>query len=160
MLGSAEAAGARAKAIAKAAHEGQLDKGGRPYFEHVERVARRLLELFPDADTSEVEAAWLHDTIEDCGYSTDRLIAEGVSPRAAEIVSKLSREENLGYLEWIEQLAASGDVGVIRVKLADNLDNSDPDRPDFPGRADMMAKRYEPARRLLEATLSSLPDKQ
>jgi (p)ppGpp synthase/HD superfamily hydrolase len=146
----------RAREIARAAHAGQVDKGGRPYFEHVERVAHRLQKLFPDADVTEVEAAWLHDTIEDCGYSTDRLIAEGVSPRAAEIVSKLSRDENLGYLEWIEQLAASGDVGVIRVKLADNLDNSDPARPDFPGRADMMAKRYEPARRLLEATLSSL----
>ena len=51
----------RAKDLAHRAHAGQVDKAGRPYIEHVARVAARV------ADDPEAEAvAWLHDVLEDC----------------------------------------------------------------------------------------------
>jgi hypothetical protein len=50
-----------------------------------------------------------------------------------EIVERLTRPADMPYLDWIVQLAVSGDVGALRVKLADNLDNFDPARehPDW-----------------------------
>lgn len=45
----------RAKELAHRAHAGQVDKAGRPYIEHVARVAAAV------ADDPEAEAvAWLH----------------------------------------------------------------------------------------------------
>lgn len=51
----------RAKELAHRAHAGQVDKAGRPYIEHVARVAAAV------ADDPLAEAvAWLHDVLEDC----------------------------------------------------------------------------------------------
>ncbi len=49
----------RAKELARLAHAGQVDKAGRPYIEHVARVAAAC------SDDPEAEAvAWLHDVLE------------------------------------------------------------------------------------------------
>jgi (p)ppGpp synthase/HD superfamily hydrolase len=53
-------------ALARRLHAGQAAKGGQPYIEHVERVARILVERFPDATPEQVQAALLHDVLEDC----------------------------------------------------------------------------------------------
>lgn len=46
----------RAKDLAHRAHAGQVDKAGRPYIEHVARVAAAV------SDDPEAEVvAWLHD---------------------------------------------------------------------------------------------------
>ncbi|HXR90593.1 MAG TPA: hypothetical protein VN750_09945 [Steroidobacteraceae bacterium] len=57
------------------------------------------------------------------------------------------------YLEYVAALAASGDRTAIRSKLADNLDNACPERPDFPDRERPMREKYRPARAILEAAL-------
>ena len=142
-----------ALALARRLHAGQVDKGGRPYIEHVERVARVLVERFPDATPEQVQAALLHDVLEDCDTTPVRLVLDGVEPSVVQIVEHLTRPADLPYLAWIEQLAASGDIGAIRVKLADNLDNGDPTR-EHPDRDRMMRTRYMPARTILEAALT------
>src|SRR5699024_8102125 len=49
-----------AKTLAQQAHAGQTDKAGRPYIEHVARVAAQVA-FWPEAEA----VAWLHDVVED-----------------------------------------------------------------------------------------------
>lgn len=55
------------------------------------------------------------------------------------------------YPDWIKRIVATGNVTAIRVKLADNLDNSDPARVAALAAAPrMVAEKYAPARAILE----------
>ncbi len=76
----------RAIRIAVAAHEGQTDKTGGPYFEHCERVAS----LISDEDGKIV--AYLHDVVEKgAGWSIERLRREGFSSPVLMAVDALTR---------------------------------------------------------------------
>ncbi|MCK8784008.1 HD domain-containing protein [Roseomonas sp. NAR14] len=145
--------------LAQRLHAGQIDKGGVPYLGHLERVARRLVALFPDAGPAEIQAALLHDAIEDTAATAEMLRAAGIAPEAVAMVERLTRDRAVPYLDWIRALAASGDRGALRVKLADNLDNSDPARPAIPGGAAMLRDRYLPARAILERALGRAADR-
>lgn len=118
-------------------HDKQYDKGGQPYFLHIMRVIRYAKEvaaqyphLYPD-DTSVYIVAALHDTIEDCGMTIEKLSnSYSLFPREVEALTLLSRNLNPGltYQEWIQKICDSGNLSAIIVKLADNMDNSDPER--------------------------------
>lgn len=69
-----------AERIAREAHEGQFDKAGRPYVEHPARVAAWAARLDPDAPSAVIEAAWLHDVLEDTPFTRDDLAALGIPP--------------------------------------------------------------------------------
>ncbi len=144
-----------AEALARRLHAGQVDKLGEPYVGHLARVVAILRRRWPDASAAEVEAAWLHDAIEDTGANAADLLAAGISPAAVAIVERLTRPPGSDYLDWIRDLAAAGDRSVLRVKLADNEDNRDPGRvARLPGGAAGVATRYGPARDILEAALN------
>ena len=144
-----------AEDIARTAHAGQVDKAGQPYIGHVERVVANLLRRWPDATDDEVAAAWLHDVIEDTRWNAQALLEAGVSLFATAIVVEVSRLLPLvPYLSWIEQLAGHGSHSAIRVKLADNEDNSAPWRVALiPDGEAKLTRRYKPARALLERGL-------
>lgn len=141
-----------AEELAHELHAGQVDQGGRPYVEHLADVAGILLRRWPDAPPFAIEAAWLHDALEDTATTPDTLLAAGVSPAAAAIVRRLTRPAGMTYRQWIADLAASGDAWAICVKLADNEHNCDPSRRR-PG-SDIVERRYVPARRVLEEALA------
>lgn len=142
-------------ALARRLHAAQVDKAGQPYEGHLARVAGHLARRWPDATRDELEAAWLHDSLEDTDATEASLTAAGVSADTIRIIRAVTRPEGSEYLAWIGELAASGDVSVMRVKLADNADNSDPARvAALPGAAERVATRYAPARALLEAGLA------
>lgn len=66
---------AKAKEFATRAHEGQLRKWtGEPYIVHPEAVAKRV-ELAGE-DLEAIDAAWLHDVVEDCGVTLDQITSE------------------------------------------------------------------------------------
>ena len=80
------------------------------------------------------EVAWaaglLHDVVEDCGYTENKLIREGVSPDIAKVVCIVSRAssawgEGYGetYRQFILRIKASGNDAALAVKLADLRDN-------------------------------------
>lgn len=117
-----------AKAWATALHSGQADKAGEPYIEHPARVVGHLLRVFPDATDDEIQAAWLHDVMEDCGVSADEMLNRGYSPDVASIVSRLTKPRGISYPGWILSLASDGGSSAIRVKIADIMDNADPRR--------------------------------
>ena len=110
----------RAKALAYRAHAGQVDKAGRPYIEHVARVAARV------ADDPEAEAvAWLHDVLEDCEDEGESLC--GAFPlRIYGAVSALTRWPWLSPDDYYTRVRC--DRIALRVKLADIADNADESR--------------------------------
>lgn len=136
------------------AHAGQVTKGGEPYWTHPVAV----MDLLPSGATDdERHAALLHDVIEDCGVTVRDLEVAGYSARTIELVQALSRPYGDGrpsYMEWITSIAASGDRGLIHIKLADNEHNSQPDRiARLPESERGITRRYERSMALLREAL-------
>lgn len=107
-------------AIARVAHSGQYRKGtGEPYFNHCERVAASVFGW--RAKT----VAYLHDVVEDTPVTTDVLEALGFPVDLVAQVGALTRHwlTPETYREFIVRTVASGDLLVLRVKLADLRDN-------------------------------------
>lgn len=106
-----------AKAIAIQAHEGQLDKAGKPYIEHPRTVAGSV-----EGDVAKA-VAWLHDVVEDSSMTLEDLKAEGIAPEIINHVRLLTHDKSVPYLEYIA--AIKGDPVAREVKLADLRHNSD-----------------------------------
>lgn len=108
----------RAKELAHRAHAGQVDKAGRPYIEHVERVAARV------AGDDEAEAvAWLHDVLEDCEFVDVRTLDSEFPPNIVEAVEHMTRQ-HFRDAEWYYASIRENTLA-MRVKLADIADNMD-----------------------------------
>jgi hypothetical protein len=138
--------------LAARLHAGQKDKGGRPYHDHLAAVVEILLRRWPHAPAWAVEAAWLHDALEDTAATPRDLLTMGVSPEAVALVQMVTRPRGTTYRGWIAWLGESGNLWAIRLKLADNEHNSDPSRR-LP-RSDIVERRYLPARAVLEQALA------
>ena len=141
----------KARIRARRMHEGQKDKYGNPYFEHLERVAKRVREMEYDFidDTSDIElyvaAAYLHDVVEDTDAEIDDLHSFG--PEVSTGVHLLTRPKGIKYADYIDQIVSrtawnlAGVAGKIArlVKLADILDHLHGPTPCPPE----LIKRYE-----------------
>lgn len=113
--------------IAKAAHGEQTDQIGDPYWMHLYAVNN----LLPtDATEDERRVALLHDVLEDTTLTAADLTALGFSDEVVKAVELLTkpRDRHGTYFEWIRSIADSGNRMAIRVKVADNTHNSDPER--------------------------------
>ncbi|MGG7568138.1 HD domain-containing protein [Rhodovulum sp. DZ06] len=134
------------------------DKAGAPYFDHLDRVAEAHDRLFPHAPEEETHAAWLHDVIEDCGVTEAEILARGYAPAVARIVAAVTKTGPAPYGEWVAGIAASGDAGAMRVKIADLSDNADPARLARLDEADAarLRAKYAGAAETLRAALSAL----
>lgn len=111
-----------ARLVATAAHAGQVDKGGAPYIEHPAFVADRVREL--GGDEAAVAAGWLHDVVEDTGFTLDALAS--VFPESVMgAVDALTRRDGEPYFDYVER--ARGNEAACLVKISDlehNLDES------------------------------------
>jgi hypothetical protein len=108
----------RAKAIATSAHEGQVDKAGKPYIEHPMRVMNM------GKTVEEKIAGVLHDVVEDSDWTFDMLEKEGIPKDvmdALRCVTKLSEDED--YDHFIERVKTN--PLAVKVKLNDLKDNMD-----------------------------------
>lgn len=102
--------------IAIEAHRGQVDKTGRPFFEHCQRVA--LLVSGDEART----VAYLHDVAEKgSGWTLDRLREEGFPPAIISAVDALTRRPDEPDDEFVRRAAAN--PLALPVKQADLEDN-------------------------------------
>jgi (p)ppGpp synthase/HD superfamily hydrolase len=136
----------RARAIALRAHQGQVDKAGRSYLAHPERVAQRVL-----GEGAAEAVAWLHDVLEDTEVTSADLSAEGIDPEVIAAVEALTRLDGEPTESYYARVAA--DPLALRVKLADLADNRDPARLallDAPVR-DRLAAKYSHAAQMLAA---------
>lgn len=109
-----------ARGIAEQAHEGQVDKAGRPYLAHPKRVVDRLTS--PEARS----VAWLHDTVEDTEVTAGDLSAAGLPDSVVEAVVVLSKLDNESPNDYYQRVRVN--PLALEVKLADVADNSDPVR--------------------------------
>lgn len=108
----------RAKSLAHRAHAGQLDKAGRPYIEHVARVAAAV------SDDPEAEAvAWLHDVLEDFGFPLRWADFPRDTRDSVIRLTRAARERASDYYALIVT-----DPIALRVKLADIADNANEER--------------------------------
>ena len=103
--------------IADKAHEGQTDKAGRPYIEHVVRVARSLIAPHHQ------EIALLHDVMGYSDMGEDDLINAGLGPTTLATLKLLTRKKEQSYSEYIDGLLSRLDTCIV--KLADLRDNMD-----------------------------------
>jgi (p)ppGpp synthase/HD superfamily hydrolase len=112
--------------IMRQAHEGQIDKSGRPYYLHPLRVAMRLAHCTP----AERHAALLHDVVEDTHVTLDALREMGYGEDVLNLVDLLTRRKPEGesHSEYVTRIVESANVQALRVKLADVYDNMIPAR--------------------------------
>ena len=111
----------KAMAIATAAHADQVDLAGKPYIEHVMRVALGV----PCGDAKIV--AILHDVIEDTPWTLEMLKAEGFSPTVLEALDAVTHRKGKGWRETYKDYVLRVKANKIAtvVKLADLADNMD-----------------------------------
>ena len=139
--------------VAKEAHDGQFDKCGVPYIMHLVRVAN-----YTKSSVDEINAiALLHDTLEDTYLSISDLRAFGFSERIIDAVILLTKEDEIKYFDYIRNIADSGNMDAIIVKLADLKDNSDPNRVWAVEDPERIVKRYAKAKIILEEALTRFP---
>ena len=122
------------------AHSGQQRDSGEPFVEHPIATAIRLADM--RLDTTTIQAALLHDVIEDCGISFEELESEFSTEVASLVdgVTKLKRldmiSENSAMVKQIATpeatraaslrkmlVAMAEDVRVVLIKLSDRLHN-------------------------------------
>lgn len=144
--------------LVKQRHEGAQDRMGRPYYQHFERVADRLLQSVPEACRAQVQAALLHDAFEPgkSQVSADELRRAGIDEEAVRILQRITLPtDGRSYLQYIADLAASRDIAAIQVKLADNADaiaNHTADGSEELKRT--LEQTYLPSRRMLQQALA------
>ena len=111
-------------------HEGQKRKSGEPYIIHPLAVAQIVAEELK-LDSESIEAALLHDVIEDTP-ATHGDVARMFSPTIANLVEGVSKLTRIQYAtkedEQMENLrkmlmAMSKDIRVILIKVSDRLHN-------------------------------------
>ncbi|MFE8949083.1 HD domain-containing protein [Streptomyces sp. NPDC007856] len=127
---------AEVEAVARSAHEGQTDKAGRPYAEHLAAVAAGVRARGGDAE--QIAAAWLHDSVEDDALTPQWLEQAALSARTKAIVDALTKRPGEGPEAYAARILATD--GARLVKEADLAHNADPER---------LAVLDEPTRRRL-----------
>lgn len=131
---------AKAFEVMSTQHAGQM-YGDLPYFVHPLAVAERLVSQF-DATEDQIIAALLHDVVEDTPMTVpDVANLFGASP--ASMVGLLTKDDSLDYQGNIYRIVESGNVGAMRVKLADNYVNISGDKSQMSvARREKLNSRY------------------
>ena len=141
-----------ARNFIKFAHRGQM-YGDMEYWHHPVQVA----DTVEDATVEEYVAALLHDVVEDTAWGND---IDGLRKRfgdeVMDMVLLLSKDTNLTYRGNIQRIIDSGNVGAMKVKLADNRVNIAGDKSHMdPDRRDRLQARYAMSINMLEEALST-----
>jgi len=130
------------------AHSGQFDKAGEPYYKHPEAVAAMM-------STEEGQmAGWLHDVLEDTKVTLKDLYELGFPDEVINAVFIVTRQTLNGkketYSEFIRRIKQSGNALAIKLKLADLVHNSSPERiAKLPPEGRSIVKRYDKAKKAL-----------
>jgi (p)ppGpp synthase/HD superfamily hydrolase len=108
-------------------HDGQIDKGGKPYIQHPEQVAYKV---FRSGGTKEQEmAAWLHDVVEDTEATFVGLAKRDVPAPVLAMVISLTHIRNEPLQTYWDRIRCKPDA--VLVKLCDIWTNLDPQRLSY-----------------------------
>ncbi|HVZ39654.1 MAG TPA: HD domain-containing protein [Candidatus Kapabacteria bacterium] len=116
--------------MAENVHQFQVRNDGTPYFWHVTRVTRILLEELDIHEPDVLVAGLLHDTLEDSDILNSEVLEYNFGPFVSYLVETLTKEVRVddGPLreqidrEYVERLKNSPEDCRV-IKLADRLDN-------------------------------------
>lgn len=119
---------AAALAYATQAHQGQTRSGGEPYIGHPVRVAQ-IVQRYKQSHNIDalIQAAYLHDTIEDTDTTQEALhdlFGGLVASLVLELTSDLEKIKQVGKKDYLAKKMAHelSSWGLV-IKLADRLDN-------------------------------------
>lgn len=132
--------------IAVNAHQGQIDKGGKPYILHPLRL------MFSSKNEVEQIVAVLHDVIEDADVTLDYLRKEGFSEEILSALDALTRRKAESYDEFISRIISNKTA--CHVKLADLSDNMNLSRIEHPTSKDY--ERIEKYRKAVDRINNAL----
>jgi hypothetical protein len=129
--------------LARRFHEGATDQAGRPYIEHVLRVADAV------QTHDEKLAAVMHDLLEDTVLTGTDLSCAGCPPNVRLAVEALTKAPGEAYEDFL--LRAAHNEIALAVKRADINDNADEGRLALlqPELATRLRSKYQRARDLL-----------
>ena len=135
-------------ALARAAHEGQRDKGGAPYIRHPLFVMSQM-----DTEAERI-AAVLHDILEDTETTAADLLRAGMPAEAVEAVELLTHDPAEDYFSYVRRAARNPIAR--KVKMADLRHNLDAARIPYPSEKDAARmKKYAAA---LQVLMESEPE--
>ncbi|MER7826895.1 MULTISPECIES: HD domain-containing protein [unclassified Streptomyces] len=112
------------EALARSAHEGQTDKAGRPYAEHLAAVAEGV--RLRGGTAEQQAAAWLHDAIEDEALSLTWLDSAALPQTVKEMVLAVTKRPGEPVERYAARILAT--PGALLIKEADLAHNADPVR--------------------------------
>jgi len=105
--------------LATNSHDGQVDKGGKPYIMHCLKVMHYL-----KCEDEELMCIALgHDLVEDTKVTYHQLNEAGFTERVIQGIYSLTKQRGQTYDEYKRQVFANKDA--MRVKLCDLRHNSD-----------------------------------
>ena len=135
-------------ALATSAHDGQVDKSGRPYIGHPLRVMASVT-----GEHAQM-AAVLHDVIEDTPVTADDLLARGCPTAVVDAVVALSHLPDEPQDVYLRRVAANPlALSVKRADIADNLAPARMARLDT-ALQERLQTKYANALRLLDEFVS------
>ena len=113
------------KKLAEKYHAGQPRKGegNIPYIVHPRAVAEMLITWGAAEDSAIVQMAWGHDLLEDTTVTKEEILAVS-SLEVLRGIEQLSCPENMEKSQYLQNLANSGDMNILLVKIADRISNS------------------------------------
>ncbi len=117
--------------LAQKAHEGQMDKAGKPILGHIARVVAGLPS---DADDELKSMAFGHELIEDGFETRDSLLEKGFSLRVIDGIDALARKPGQNLKAYQKQVLGNKDAMIV--KDSDLRDNSDLSRIENPTERD------------------------
>jgi hypothetical protein len=133
---------ANAKKIAKSAHEGQVDKAGKPYFEHVQTVSELASEIilswneeYDDFLFQAKIVGYLHDVMEDTSHTIDDLRKLELPSECILAIDTLTKRKGQDYNNYLSKVKLDKLAKVV--KIADLTHNSDLSRLDSITPADL-----------------------
>ncbi len=110
--------------IAIDAHEGQFDKGGKPYILH----PLKIMAEFKDEELMIIGV--LHDVVEDSDWTIAKLKVEGFSYRVLDAVDLLTKKPGDDYFkDYLYKVCLNSDA--LKVKIADMEHNLDISRIEY-----------------------------
>jgi len=118
----------KAKILSKEVHKNQVRKfDGSPYFVHPDAVANIVKEFKKSKHINElISAAYLHDSMEDCGISFDYLQTQFgymVASIVAEVSNNIEMLKKYGKKYYMSnKVLTLSNYGLV-IKLSDRLDN-------------------------------------
>ena len=109
-----------AEYIARRVFQHKKDLNGEPYSDHLSRVAQKIKSR-ETAGQFMVQAAWLHDILEDFPEWNIKQIEDLFGSTVANLVDLLTKKPDQDYFNYIRRIISDYDAKVI--KLADLEDN-------------------------------------